>query len=107
MSDPIILNDVTYTDGEENPLKALSTTLAFSADDWGSSRAKSWVWGIVCGWDDEAMAELAAEWGWDETAVARLNRLHARFEELEHHGGYLPPERSEDRPLVIDGTSDE
>jgi hypothetical protein len=75
----IILHDLTYADGEEDPFEALETTLAFSSDDWSTSRAKAWVWGIICGWDDASMAELAAKFGWDQEAVARLNRLHAKF----------------------------
>lgn len=82
----VVLNDVTYSDGEENPFESLDTTLAFSADDWGESRAKAWVWGIVCGWNDDAMAELAAQWGWSTEACARLNRLHAKFEAARTDG---------------------
>ena len=75
----VFLNDVTYTDGEEDPRKSLDTTLAFSVDDWAATRAMAWVWGIVVGWDEESMAELAAEFRWDEATTARLNRLHERF----------------------------
>lgn len=75
------LNDVTYTDGEEDPRESLRTTLAFSVDDWGATRAMAWVWGIVNGWDADAMAQLAAQHGWDESTTARLDRLHAAFGE--------------------------
>lgn len=82
----VFLNDVTYADGEENPLKALGTTLAFSVDDWGASRAMSWVWGIVLGWDDEdddgAMVEQARRHGWSDETVARLRRLHDAFKAI-------------------------
>lgn len=81
----VFANDLPYTVAEENPLEALKTTLAFSVDDWSSSRAMSWVYGIVLGWDDEhpddngAMAEQAERHGWDAAAVERLRRLHAVF----------------------------
>lgn len=81
----VFTNDLPYTMGEENPLEALKTTLAFAVDDWGHSRAMSWVYGIVLGWDDEhpddngAMEEQAARHGWDAAAVERLRRLHAAF----------------------------
>jgi hypothetical protein len=78
----LMLNDQPYIDGQEDPHESLDTTLAFSVDDWGATRAMSWVWGIVCGWDDDAMAEQAAKHGWDEATTARLNRLHERFEAM-------------------------
>lgn len=78
----VFLNDEPYRDGVEDPRKSLGDTLAFSVDDWSATRAMAWVWGIVHGWEDDAMAELAAEYGWDEGAVARLNRLHEAFDRL-------------------------
>jgi hypothetical protein len=75
----VFLNDVTYTDGQEDPRESLKTTLAFSVDDWAATRAMAWVWGIIEGWDDESMAELAETFHWDEATTARLNRLHKAF----------------------------
>lgn len=90
---PIFLNDMTYVDGEEDPIEALKTTLAFSVEDWGASRAMAWTWGIVHGWGDEededdAHPELALRFGWSDEAVARLRRLHSAFEALS---GSEPP----------------
>jgi hypothetical protein len=82
LSDVIFLNDEPNRSTETDPLKALHDTLAFSVDDWGSTRAMAWVWGIVCGWD-EALPELADRFGWSDGAVAKLQFLHARFVELE------------------------
>jgi len=78
----VFVNDLPYNDGQENPLGALGDALAFAADDWADTRAKAWVWGIVLGWDDEAMAELAADFHWDDATVARLRRLHEGFDAL-------------------------
>lgn len=83
----VFANDLPYGPGPETVTGSLSDTLAFSADDWAASRAMAWVWGIVCGWDDDddpddeggAMADLAERWRWDDEGVARLRRLHARF----------------------------
>ena len=78
----MFLNDRPYTDAQENPVKSLRDTLAFSVDDWGSSRAMAWVWGIVNGWDEDAMSDLARLFGWDTATTERLNRLHAAFDRL-------------------------
>jgi hypothetical protein len=40
------------------------------------------VWGIVLGWDDESLVELAERHGWSDGAVARLRGLHESFNTL-------------------------
>lgn len=84
MSSPtaVFLNDQPYRDGQEDPRESLRDTLAFSVDDWGATRAMAWVWGIVHGWDPEAMEELAERFGWDPATTARLDRLHEAFDRL-------------------------
>jgi hypothetical protein len=37
----------------------------------------AWIYGIVCGWDDDMLPELADKFGWSDEAVARLKRLRA------------------------------
>ena len=86
MARSVFLNDMAYADGEEDPRESLRTTLAFAVDDWGETRAMAWVWGIVEGWDAEAMAELAAKFRWDAAATARLDRLHEAFDALRTPG---------------------
>lgn len=76
----IFLNDEPYRSTEEDPIEALKTTLAFSVDDWGATRAMAWVWGIVLGWDDESLSELAERHRWSDGAVARLHLLHEKFD---------------------------
>lgn len=103
MSTPIMAHRMAEKDPTENPWVSLHDTIVFSSDDWSGSRAMAWVYGIVCGWDDDedddvdAMAELAIRFGWDAARVARLRRLRAEFARLaEVHAtqpellGYLP-----------------
>ena len=78
----IFLNDEPFRSTESDPIDALKNTLAFSVDDWATTRAMAWVWGIVLGWDDESMVELAERHGWSDGAVARLRGLHAAFDTL-------------------------
>lgn len=88
MSEPainIIANDIPYFGGQTNPLKALESTVTFSSMDWGEARDTAWIYGIVCGWDEDdpeeesAMPELAAKFGWTDEQVTRLRALHAEF----------------------------
>lgn len=66
----------------ENPLESLSVTIPFSPRDWGIEKRDAWVYGIVCGWDDDCRAEFEKKFGWDDATFSRLNRLHERFEEM-------------------------
>lgn len=75
----VFANDLPYQGDDLDPLKALGDTLAFAVDDWGDTRAKAWVYGIVLGWDDEALKELAPSCRWTEEQVDRLRSLHERF----------------------------
>jgi hypothetical protein len=88
MSDPevhVIANDLPYKATDLDPFRALHNALAFSSNDWGSARDFAWIYGIVCGWDDDdpeeesTMPMMAAKFGWTEDQVARLRALHAEF----------------------------
>lgn len=77
--------------GEENPFESLHTVMVFDPRDWSAYKRDAWVYGIVVGWDEEkplkgetgreAMADLAAKFNWTDEDVARLRRLHKRFDE--------------------------
>ena len=58
---------------------SLKSCLVFHARDWAADKRDAWLWGIVCGWDEAAMTEVAAKFGWPTTEVQRLNELHAAF----------------------------
>lgn len=81
----LLLSDQPYSDGQEDPFESLRSTLSFAVDDWAASRAMAWTWGIVNGWDVDAMTELAEQFGWDAATTARLDRLHASFDRAAVH----------------------
>lgn len=76
----VVAASLGYSAQTEDPREALRRAMSFAVDDWGSSRAMAWVWGIVNGWEDDAMAELAAEYSWDAETIARVRRLHRAFD---------------------------
>lgn len=70
--------------------------LATSADDWGETRGKAYIYGIFCGWGceeahehddicggDGAMEGLAAQHGWTPEAVDRIRALRRTVRALE------------------------
>ena len=94
MPQVIIANDLPYSLPTTDPKQALQDTIAFSANDWGESRAMAWVYGIVLGWDfdgdedddeddgSELREEFRQKFGWTGEQIARLEALHAAFERL-------------------------
>jgi hypothetical protein len=70
-------------DPPENPFVSLGNVVACSSRDWSKARGDAWLYGIIRGWDDDSIAELAPRWEWNEDDVARLKRLHARYKASE------------------------
>lgn len=81
----------------EEPLKSLSMTIPFSCRDWATEKRDAWVWGIVCGWDDDCFPEFQRKFGWDKEIFERLKRLHTRFEALQEK-----QERENPQPLTLE-----
>jgi hypothetical protein len=46
--------------------------MARSPLDWSVDHRDAWLWGVVVGWDDASIAELAPKHGWSEENVATL-----------------------------------
>ncbi|USN14169.1 hypothetical protein KABACHOK_03330 [Brevundimonas phage vB_BpoS-Kabachok] len=65
---------------EENPFDSIHACIAFSPRDWSENHRMAWIYGIVCGWDAESMKEVAAKHRWGPDEVARLKRLHIRYQ---------------------------
>jgi hypothetical protein len=69
----------------EDPFASIVTSIATHSRDYGNDPTDAWVYGIVCGWDDEpdddsrVMEELAEKHGWTEADVARLRRLRTKY----------------------------
>lgn len=69
----------TPTVKTENPFESLRTAIACSSRDWAMHHRDAWIYGIVCGWDDDSLRDLAAQFGWGRGEVARLKRLRGDF----------------------------
>jgi len=53
--------------------------MATDPRDWSLAKRDAWVFGIVLGWTDDALKDLAQQHDWPERDVKRLKRLHDRF----------------------------
>ncbi len=68
------------TQHQSTPLDEARAAMAFHPRDWAADHRDAWVWGIVVGWGDEGLGEVAAKHGWSAEKVARLRALHAEME---------------------------
>jgi hypothetical protein len=58
---------------------SMATAMAASPRDWSLAKDTAWLYGIVCGWDEPALKEVAKRHGWDRVTVARLRDLRAEW----------------------------
>jgi hypothetical protein len=64
------------------PLSSIATVMATSPRDWSLCSEDAWLYGIALGWD-EALPEVTKKHKWRPITVDRLQRLRARWVELE------------------------
>lgn len=64
-------------------LHSLENALCFSSRDWSRYRVDAWIYGIIVGWSDESLEELAPIHGWCPDTVAKLKARRAEFEALK------------------------
>ena len=76
----------------EHPLDSLHNIVVCDSRDWSLRHRDAWLYGIICGWDDEAgdaepdedaMTCVAGKHGWKKDDIARLRRLRKRYRQLE------------------------
>lgn len=76
----IVLNEDTRF-GSETGAGIMRNRCAFTVRDMGDDWPAAFTYAVVLGWN-EATAEMAARWDWDDEMVAFLQDAHARFTAL-------------------------
>ncbi|MCB1178469.1 MAG: hypothetical protein KDK36_12865 [Leptospiraceae bacterium] len=61
-------------------LKGLITS---DSKDYSSTDKNAWEYGIIVGWDELSLIELADKFNWSPEQVELLKQLHRNFEELK------------------------
>ncbi len=69
----------------ECPIENIDLSLAYDARDWSANTLDAWIYGIVVGWDDEAIEELKLKFEWEDETVTRLKALHEACNDLREH----------------------
>lgn len=74
--------------GHETGAGLMRNRCAFTSRDMASDWPDAFTYAIVLGWhddehpEDDAMAEVAAQFGWDGELIAFLRDTHERFKKL-------------------------
>ncbi|MCK5641014.1 MAG: hypothetical protein KAJ19_09465, partial [Gammaproteobacteria bacterium] len=64
-----------YADLFYERIQSVGDCMAFSARDWSTDHRDAWLYGVIHGWDEDSLQELAAKHGWEGEPLARLRRL--------------------------------
>jgi hypothetical protein len=75
----------------ENPFDAIQRAMIESNRHWEARDSDAWLFAIVIGWSEEALAEVAVRHRWPPLLLARLRRLRAAYEDarLRQSEGFL------------------
>jgi hypothetical protein len=60
-------------------LESAAAAMAASPRDWSLDNRDAWAYGIIVGWSEDALAEVAAKHRWSEAEVERLRSLRAEL----------------------------
>ena len=75
------------------PLYNLQCTLALDSRDWGQNKRDAWIYGIVCGWEneeplegeteDDAVDEICEKYGFDKKHLKQLRKNFLKLKTYE------------------------
>lgn len=91
---PKLASDMADT---QDPFYSIEVATACATRDQALDKRDAWNWGIILGWDEEAMADVAKRHNWDTNTVNRLKRLRANYVQARDlwRRNYAPKHTSE------------
>lgn len=67
----------------DNFVDSLKACLLYSSRDWDMNKRDAWLYGVIVGWEDSKLGELAKKFGWREEDVTRLKGFHGDFNAMD------------------------
>lgn len=61
------------------PFESLHDTIVFSSKDWSLCKTDAWIYGVIVGWDEDALKEIKKDFNWSDDIADRLKQLHEAF----------------------------
>lgn len=68
-----------------NPFQSLEHCVACHSRDWAKHYRDAWLWGIICGWEEEAFDEIIKQHNWQGKTAKRLKHLRKEFVKTKEH----------------------
>lgn len=62
-----------------NPLQRLRETLCFTSRDCSEDKMIAFMYGIICGWDDDAFCELKVKHNWSDIDIEQIKKWHENY----------------------------
>jgi len=66
-----------------NCLEHLVNILSFSSKDWSKEPRDIWIYGIICGWDEDSLEELKWKYNLKSIQIKVMRKLHKQFNKLK------------------------
>ncbi|MFE1451962.1 hypothetical protein [Streptomyces olivaceoviridis] len=63
--------------GVARAVNSVCNMMRVSSRDWAADRGDAYLWAVLIGWDDEALAEVAAKHRWNEHRVKYVREMRA------------------------------
>jgi hypothetical protein len=63
-------------------LESIYNAIVFSPHDWASHHRLAWIYGIICGWNDECFEEFKNEYNWDDETINKLKSYHEEIKKF-------------------------
>ncbi len=63
--------------GVTRAVVAAANMMRVDSRDWAANRGDAYLWGVLVGWDDEALEEVAAKHNWNEHRVKYVREMRA------------------------------
>lgn len=64
-------------------LESVKRSLTFHPMDMSSDKRMAWIYGILVGWDEASLAEMAKKHGWAPDDVQKLEEHHKAIVQLK------------------------
>lgn len=65
----------------ENSLETIASVIAFDSRDWSADFQSALIYGIVFGWEPEAVDEIQKKFRWSDDFVQQLTKLREDYQQ--------------------------
>lgn len=89
-----------FLDELQQALRNVKRNVLFSDTDWSLGESEAWIYGILVGWSDEILDDLAVRLNWNDVSLNALRALRRAVRlvqdtDLKTLGKHLPELKSE------------